>query len=101
MGSDAGLWISIDVPEEDQVSGRAVIYPPAGLVGQKLVVRRANVAPGGASIAVQYRDAWYYIDDTNQNTKLFFRLATTLMSVSIADSTSNDAAPLLTVPVSN
>jgi hypothetical protein len=91
---------AIDVPEQDQVSGRALSYPPAGLVGQKLRVRRANDAPEGASTAVQYRDAWYYIDDTNQNTKLFFRLVTTLMSVSIADSTSNDATPLLTVPVS-
>ena len=95
------LSAAIDVPEEDQVSGRALIYPPAGLVGQKLVVRRANVAPGGASIAVQYRDAWYYIDDTNQNTKLFFRLVTTLMAVSIADTAAAGAAPLLTVPVSN
>ena len=95
------LSAAIDVPEQDQVSGRALNYPPAGLVGQKLRVRRASAAPEGASTAVQYRNAWYYIDDTNQNTKLFFRLATTLMSVSIADSTSNDAAPLLTVPVSN
>ena len=95
------LSAAIDVPGEDQTSGRALSYPPAGLVGQKLRVRRSNVAPESASTAVQYRDAWYYIDDTNQNTKLFFRLVTTLMSVSIADSTSNDAAPLLTVPVSN
>ena len=95
------LSAAIDVPDQDQVSGRALNYPPAGLVGQKLRVRRASAAPEGASTAVQYRNAWYYIDDTNQNTKLFFRLATTLMSVSIADSTSNDAAPLLTVPVSN
>ena len=95
------LSAAIDVPEEDQVSGRALSYPPAGLVGQKLEVRRASAAPGGASIAVQYRDAWYYIDDTNQNTKLFFRLVTTLMAVSIADSTANASAPLLTVPVSD
>lgn len=94
------LSAAIEVPEQDQVSGSALSYPPAGLVGQKLRVRRASAAPEGASTAVQYRDAWYYIDDTNQNTKLFFRLVTTLMSVSIADSTSNDATPLLTVPVS-
>ena len=95
------LSAAIDVPEQDQINRKALSYPPPGLVGQKLRVRRASVAPETASTAVQYRDAWYYIDDTNQNTKLFFRLVTTLMSVSIADSTSNGAAPLLTVPVSN
>ncbi len=95
------LSAAIDVPEQDQVNRKALSYPPPGLVGQKLRVRRASVAPETASTAVQYRDAWYYIDDTNQNTKLFFRLVTTLMSVSIADSTSSAAAPLLTVPVSN
>ena len=95
------LSAAIDVPEQDQVNRKALSYPPPGLVGQKLRVRRASVAPETASTAVQYRDAWYYIDDTNQNTKLFFRLVTTLMSVSIADSTSSVAAPLLTVPVSN
>ena len=94
------LSAATDVPEQDLVAHRALSYPPLGLVGQKLRVRRDSVAPEDASTAVQYRDAWYYIDDTNQNTKLFFRLVTTLMSVSIADSTSGDAGPLLTVPVS-
>ncbi len=95
------LAAAIDVPEEDQVSGAALTFPPPGLVGQKLRVRRSSAAPETASTAVEYRDAWYYIDDTNQSTKLFFRLVTTLMSVSIADSTTNGATPLLTVPVSN
>jgi hypothetical protein len=95
------LSAAIDVPKQDQVSGAALSYPPAGLVGEKLRVRRASVVPENVATAVEYRDAWYYIDDTNQATKLFFRLVTTLMSVSIADSTSNGATPLLTVPVSN
>ena len=95
------LSAAIDVPKQDQVSGAALSYPPAGLVGEKLRVRRASVVPENVATAVEYRDAWYYIDDTNQATKLFFRLVTTLMSVSIADSTSSGATPLLTVPVSN
>ena len=92
---------AIDVPEQDQVSGAALNYPPAGLAGQNLQVRRASVPPESASTAVKYRDAWYYIDDTNQSTKLFFRLVTTLISIGIAESSTNDANPILTVPVSN
>ena len=95
------LAAAIDVPKEDQVSGAALSSPPAGLVGEKLRVRRASVVPENVATAVEYRGAWYYIDDTNQSTKLFFRLVTTLLSVSIADSTSSGATPLLTVPVSN
>lgn len=92
---------AIDVPEQDKASGAALTYPPAGLAGQNLRVQRASAPPEGASTAVEYRDAWYYIDDTNQNTKLFFRLVTTLISIGIAESTTNDANPILTVPVSN
>ena len=48
---------AIDVPEQDQVSGAALSYPPAGLAGQNLRVRRASAPPEGASTAVEYRNA--------------------------------------------
>jgi len=92
---------AVEVPEQDHASGVAVSYPPPGLVGNQLRVRYSRIKPGHASVAVKYRDGWFYIDEKDQATKQFFRLLTTLLSINIAESTSRaSAAPVLTVPVS-
>jgi len=92
---------AVEVPEEDLASGVAIRYPPPGAVGEQLKVRYSGSRPAHASVAVQYRDGWFYIDDKDQATKLYFRLLTTLLSVNIAESTGRaPAAPVLTVPVS-
>lgn len=91
---------AVEVPEQDQASGIAVSYPPPGLVGKQLRVHRTETKPGHASVAVKYRDEWFYIDEKDQATKQFFRLMASLMSVSIAESADKNATPVLTVPVS-
>lgn len=92
---------AVEVPEQDLARGVAISYPPPGMVGQQLRVLYSKSEPGHASVAVKYRDGWFYIDETDQATKLFFRLLTTLLSVRIAESTGKaSAAPILTVPVS-
>jgi len=76
------------------------LYLPPGMVGIQLGIRYSSTEPGHASVAVKYRDAWFYIDEKDQATRLFFRLLTMLMSINIAESTGRaSAAPVLTVPV--
>jgi hypothetical protein len=95
------LAAAIEVPEVDQQSGVATTYPAAGLVGQDLRVRYTDARPRHASVAVKYRDGWFYIDERDQSSKRFFRLLSSLWSVTIAASTKDaTAAPVLTVPVS-
>ena len=91
---------AVEIPALEQADGVAVSYPPPGLVGKQLRVRRAKTEPGHASVAVRYRDGWFYIDERDQATKQFFRLLATLFSVNIADSVDRNSAPVLTVPVS-
>jgi len=92
---------AVEVPQQDQAAGVAVNYPPPGMVGKQLRIRRAEAEPEHASVAVSYRDGWFYIDENDQATKQFFRLMSTLLSINIADSaSSSNAAPVLTVPVS-
>jgi hypothetical protein len=91
---------AVEVPEQDQASGVAVDYPLSGLVGEKLHVRYSHGRPARASVAVKYRDGWFYIDGNDQSTKLYFRLLTTLLSVEMAESTGGATRPVLTVPVS-
>jgi hypothetical protein len=91
---------AVEVPEQDHATGVAVRYPRPGILGRQLRVHYSRTKPAHASVAVQYRDVWFYIDEKDQATKQFFRLLTTLLSVHMAESTGGTAAaPVLTVPV--
>ena len=95
------LSAAIRVPEEDLQKGVAVVYPLPGLVGNGLRVDYSQTEPERASVRVPYRNGWFFIDETNQITKRYFRLMSALWSVSFADSANEGAArPVLTVPVS-
>jgi hypothetical protein len=96
------LSAAIEVPEHEKDNGVAIRYPPPGLAGKDLRIHSASDKPEHAYISVKYRDRWFYIDETDQATKRFFRLTSALWSVTIAESTTKGtAAPVLTVPVSH
>ena len=95
------LSAAIEVPEEDLRKGVARTYPPLGPAGTGLQVKHSKSIPGHAAVSVRYRDGWFYIDETDQVTKRFFRLMAALWSISIEESAARgSAAPVLTVPVS-
>jgi hypothetical protein len=95
------LSAAVELPEQDQGNGATLDYPPLGVVGKALRIRYSKVKPDRAAVAVQHRDGWFYIDDSDQATKGFFRLLGALWSVTIAESAAKgSAAPVLTVPVS-
>ena len=95
------LSAAIDVPEEDLRRGVARTYPPLGRVGTGLQIKHSKARPEHAAVSIRYRDGWFYIDETDQVTKRFFRLMAALWSISIAESAGRGAAaPVLTVPVS-
>ena len=95
------LSAAIEVPEQDQNNGTTTDYPPLGMVGKALRIRYSKVKPDRTAVAVQYRDGWFYIEDSDQATKSFFRLLGALWSVTMAESAAKgSAAPVLTVPVS-
>jgi len=95
------LSAAIEVPEDDLKNGVTKSYPPPGRVGRELRIRHSKTRPEHAYVAVQYRDGWFYIDETDRATKRFFRLLSGLWSNTIAESTAKaSAAPVLTVPVS-
>ena len=95
------LAAAVEVPEADQQNGIATTYPELGHVGKDLRIRYTEARPEHASVAVKYRDGWFYIDERDQATKQFFRLLGGLWTTTIAESaTRAGSAPLLTVPVS-
>jgi hypothetical protein len=91
---------NVEVPAADQSAGVVVDYPPTGPAAKGLRVRYATQKPEGAYVAVDYRDGWFYIDDSDIATKRYFRILGSLWAVAIHESASKTAAPVLTVPVS-
>ncbi len=93
------LSASIDVPEKHRKSGLAINYPPPGLAASEVRIARSDTAPQKASVSIKYRNWYYYIAETDQPTRLMFRILRTLWKDRIASTTQFQTAPVLTIPV--
>lgn len=88
----------VDVPPEHIAQGRAFAgYPP----GQSDAPRRLATihsgerAPEDAYAAVRYRNTWYWVDDTDMNSKRAF--AFMMVFFSLAETGTSAPAPVLTI----
>jgi len=91
----------IRVPEDHRRSGVARQFPRNSFEGDGLRIHHTGKRPKHAFVAVKYRGFWFYIDETDQRTKMIFRLTRILWSVGITDtSDKTQTAPVLTIPVS-
>ena len=94
------LRAAIEIPQEHAAAGIAIDYPTPGQAGKNIRIQAAKSKPKRASVAVKHRGYWFYIDDSDLRTKLFYQMVRTLWSVSIAAGTGQKTAPVLTIPVS-
>jgi hypothetical protein len=94
------LRASIDIPREHASAGLAIDYPAPGLAGKYIHIHSSKKKPQRAAVAVKHRGYWFYIDDADMRTKLFYVMVRTLWSVSIATAEDAASAPVLTIPVS-
>lgn len=94
------LKAAIEIPQEHIDTGLAVTYPVMGLAGENVHIHAAKDKPKQTALAVKHRGYWFYIDDADMRTKLYYRTVRTLWSTSIAGATDHKAAPVLTIPVS-
>jgi hypothetical protein len=94
------LIAAIDVPQEHVEAGMTINYPPMGLPGKDIHIHSSKDKPDHAVVAVKHRGHWFYIDDTDIQTKLFYKELRSIWSLSIATAADQIAAPVLTVPVS-
>ena len=94
------LRAAIEIPEEHVAAGLAHPSPTPGLAGKDIRIHTSEGKPEGASVSVKYRGYWYYIDQTDIHSKLFYNMVRILWSVSIAAAADKRAAPVLTLPVS-
>ena len=94
------LTAAIEVPQEHASAGMAINYPTLGLAGKNIHIHSSKDKPDRAAVAVKHRGYWFYIDDTDMQTKLFYKELRSIWSLSIASAADQRAAPVLTIPVS-
>jgi hypothetical protein len=94
------LRAAIEVPQEHARAGLVLNYPPMGLPGQGIRIISSREKPKSMSVAVKYLGYWFYIEKSDQRTKMVFRAMRMFWSLSIAAGADEMAAPILTIPVS-
>ena len=95
----ADLASYIEVPPKDVAEGRVA----AGLAGKNVTglppliqIHNATVFPEDAFVAVRYRESWFYINDTDLESKRMFSFL--MMLFSLTETGPQTGAPIVTVP---
>lgn len=93
------MQASIEIPQEHSNAGLSRTYPAPGLAGKDLHIHASKVKPEQPAIAVRHRGYWFFIDDADMRTKLFYTILKGFWSVSISSAANQSAAPVLTIPI--
>ncbi len=96
---------SVDVPEQDKVSGKVTITQDESGVEfdwNKVTQNLFNIKSGSqtnnsSAIRTHYRGSWFYIDDTDLDSKTTFSLLTQLFS--LQSGKAEGITPVLTLPI--
>lgn len=88
----------IDVPAKDVKEGRVAAFVDENVPDAPPLIRIHSGAsrPNEAFVAVQYRDNWFWLDDTDLASKRVFSFLMMLMS--LTETGSKTGAPIVTVP---
>ena len=98
---------SVQIPEEDVAAGRVTVTRDAA--GQVfdwqqvtegiMRIKSSPQPPDNASVAINYRNSWFYIDDSDLESKSTFVLLGQVYQLQSGD--ARTVAPVLTLPVGN
>jgi len=112
--SDSGIRVQTrSAYEVLQVFGTGVDVPPdhieAGIVeplaweppdeSRLFRIRSSKKRPKNATVRIQFRDRWFYIDSTDTLSKRAFLFLRTFIGMRLATPAGAQQAPILTVPV--
>jgi hypothetical protein len=89
----------LDVPEahlKDKSAIPAFEDAPEESRAQKVRIYSGKGKPTNAFAAVQYRDHWYWVDDSDWKTKR--ALTAVMFFFTLADTGANEKLPLITIP---
>ena len=86
----------VDVPEADLKAGRV---PPGAVIRSgvgRLHINYGKDKPEGQFVSVKYRDGWFWIDDTDLDSKRAFALV--LLLSTLTETGGKETLPLVTIP---
>jgi hypothetical protein len=98
---------AVESPDEDRASGKVTMtryssgksFDWADVTGDILKIRSQSNRPQQAAVSVYYRDNWFYIDDSDLQSKSTFSLLAQIFSLQSGN--AKDKGPLLTLPLGN
>lgn len=96
---------AVEIPEQDKAAGRVTVtrdgdgqpFDWSRVTGDLLVIKTQATPPANAAVAIQYRGSWFYIDDSDMNSKYTFMLLSALTALQAGE--IERAGPVLTLPV--
>ena len=105
LGIMSYLSQSIEIPRKDILKGKVTLtktlkdedFDWSKVTGELLTIRSSNDEPLQAKVRVNYRDVWFYIDDSDLNSKSTFSLLTQIYSLQSGSIKSTE--PVLTIGV--
>lgn len=99
IGILAYISAQINVPNADAETHRTLPSVGYASTGQRppVIVQTSPGRPDAAFVAVQYRDRWFWIADTDFDSKVAFSAIQVLMNIAQGEAT-NKNAPILTIP---
>ena len=98
---------AVETPEKDRADGKITLTrSPSGkpfnwadVTGNILQIHSQPNRPYEAAMAVYYRDSWFYIEDSDLQSKSTFSLLAQIFSLQAGK--AKDRGPLLTLPLGN
>ena len=98
---------SVQVPEQDVAAGRVTVTRDAAgkvfdwsqVTEGVMQIKSSPEPPDNASVAINYRNSWFYIDDSDLDSKSTFALLGQVYQLQSGEARS--VAPVLTLPVGN
>ena len=100
------LSTSVQAPQRDVDAGRVVVtrdesgrlFDWEEVTGGLFAVHSQDDTPQNAAVAVYYRGSWFYISDSDMESKNTFRMLSMVGSI-LAGKTEEPPPPVLTIPV--
>jgi hypothetical protein len=90
--------MGVDVPDSDVSEGIARSSAPTAR-HELIDIRCSRERPPAASVAVEHRGWWFYVDARDARSKQAFMILRTLIGMRLDQAGSSQQVPVLTVPV--
>jgi hypothetical protein len=105
LGMLYSLSQSVEVPERDREKGKVMItrdesgmpFDWKEVLGDALQIKYQLIRPAEAAVAVSYRGYWFYVDDSDLESKSTFSLVSQIFALQAGK--IEGVVPVLTLPV--